>query len=350
MVHLTLLVSSFFGFLKHKKKPLIWVSFAILLVFSAFRYGYGNDFYPYRNIFTEIKVTGWHSELSDNVLFILLNKICPTYQFFLALTSLLFLATMFLLIYRNVSEKYQGLALLVFLINPYLFLMSLSIIRQCLALLLFVLAINFSMKRKIIPYIAIILLASLVHTSAILLLPFYFLANDRKPSRIFLIVTIGVLLLLIFNPLSFDWVMGFFEEFMAESRYTAYTESGSNTLRATLLSSSYLIYVVLNIRKLEGRTLAYAKLYMMAPILAILAYKIAMFTRLQMYFDYFSIIALPGIIEANQKKEKDFVLRLINIYAFPILIFTIYALRYYSFFTNDLWETFRTYRINLELF
>ena len=208
MVHFTLLTSSFIAFLRHNKKSLLLFSFMLLFIFSALRDGFGNDYDSYKNIYEIIKSTGTNSFYDDNPLFILLNKISPTFQWFIAITSFIFLFAVYKLIKKNVGEEYHGLALLLFLLNPYIFLINLSSIRQSIALALFIWAVSFAVKRKLIPFILLVFFASLFHTSAIVLLPVYFLAKPKKVSRAFLIVFIVVLAFLVLNPLSYDWMVG----------------------------------------------------------------------------------------------------------------------------------------------
>jgi hypothetical protein len=126
----------------------------------------------------------------------------------------------------------------------------------------------------------------------------------------------------------------------------------TNSTRATLLTSAYFIYTLFNLPKLEGKALVYGKIYLFSPILGIFAYRMAMFTRFQMYFDFFSVVALPQIFIAVNKQgpisinRRNVLLTMwdcINKYALPILLIVIYLLRYYSFFTNPEWWLFFKY-------
>lgn len=347
MVHITLLVSTLLSFIRHHKRSLITVSFVLLFVFSALRYGFGNDYFSYLNIFNTIKITGWHSYLSSNPLFILLNKYSPNFQVFIAITSFIFLFAVYMLIIRNVDAKYHIFAVGLFLLNPYLFLMQLSSIRQSLAVAMFILAVFFAIKRKPVYYVAVIILASLFHTSAILLLPFYFLINDKKPTRVFLIVFVVIVALLTLSPVSYDWFIGLFEEFLMKNRYDRYLTGSGNSLNATLVALMYFLYGLININKLEGKSVAFGKLYLLSSAVSVLAYRISLFVRIGIYFDIFSIVAVPLIIAANVKKEKDGLLRAFNIYIIPALIFGTLLIKYYNFFFVDTtWIGFQTYKMN----
>ena len=348
MVHFTLLFSSFIAFLRHNKKSLLLFSFMILFIFSALRMDFGNDYDSYKSIYEIIKSTGTNSLYDDNPLFVLLNKLSPTFQWFIAVTSFIFLFAVYKLIKKNVEEEYHGLALLLFLLNPYMFLINLSSIRQSIALALFIWAISFAVKRKLIPYVLLVFAASLFHTSAIVLLPFYFLAKPKKVSRVFLIVFIIILAALVLNPFSYDWMLKLFEEFLSDTRYDRYFEEArGNGLAATAVAVMYLIYMLLNIRRIDGKAAAYAKLYLVSTAISVLAYKTNMFTRFDNYFIIFGLITIPSIIQWNRENETNRLLYMLNVYVFPAFILGTYGLKYFNFFVRDeIWVDFRTYKVN----
>lgn len=343
---------------KQFNKVLYWISFALLFIFAAFRYGFGNDYFQYQKIYNAIQNPkaynshGLAEYYGKQVVFVFLNKISFNYYTFIGLTSLLFILTIALFIQKNVSANYRWLSLLVFLINPYLFLINLSAIRQCLAMILFIIAVNFAYKKKVIIYIVLILLASLCHSSAIVLLPIYFICNEKQVRNYGVIIITSLILILLLMPDMLDRViMDVLNTMFENTTYNQYLE-GNNSLRATILSSLFCIYLLVNIGGLKGKTLVFAKLYLLATIFNILAYRYSMLTRITMYFDIFSIIVLP-LLFMNNLYSKKYVFRnykgyeniyvAINTYVFPLLLIIIYFLRYYSFFNNTLWKSFWTY-------
>jgi hypothetical protein len=196
--------------------------------------------------------------------------------------------------------------------------------------------------------------AALFHTSAILLLPFCLIINTRpvKPWACWLIL-LGTLILLMSSNLLLNIVVWVATQFGDVNYIVMAEQDMQNSIRATLLTSVYFFYVLFNLPKLKGKHLIFGKLYLLSPLLGVLAREISMLTRLQMYFDIFAIVALPGIfmavrsrgpVKINQRNVLITFWDCVNKYAMPVLIVTIYLLRYYSFFTNDMWESFFTYR------
>lgn len=349
MVHVTLLLSSVIASFKKNKKIWLIVAFVILWMFAVLRYDFGNDYMHYYEEFTSIhsgKMTAMNEPL-----FVLLCRSCPNYYVFILITSTFSILSAYYLIKHFVDEKYRWLSVLIYCINPYLFLMSLSAIRQTFALSFFIIAIHFSIKHKLIPYLLFAALAAICHMSAIILIPFYIIANDKKVSRVQIFTVIVCLLVVVFSANMFDSLLQYGLDFFDNPNYEYYTTFGGNTIRATLLSAVYLAYIAINIPKLSGTTLAFSKLSVIGYIFAILSFRISMVTRLQMYFDIFSIISIPMIMYQNNTSFKcnDKIFYIINKYVLPMLIFTIYVLRYYSFFTNPLWESFREYHTILSV-
>lgn len=326
------------------------IPFIMLFLFASVRYGFGNDYFAYQNMYNSIR-NGFNE--GSEYLYTLLNFITPSYYLLIAITSLIFIVTVYLLVKKNVAPQYVWVSVLVFVISTFSFLINLSAIRQCLAMNVFIFSISFAKKKKFSAYIILILIATMFHHSAIVLLPFYFIANDSPINKSTVLIIIAVILITLSGN-----VIPYFADFLAgdvfnNANYIYYVSGGvTNSLRATLLSSMYLIYTIFNLPRLKGDTLVYAKLYLVGTVFSVVAMKLSMLTRLQMYFDIFSVVALPMILK--QVNERHVVVyrnnvflslwNILNKYAFPILLLVIYCLRYYSFFTNPLWKSFTEYK------
>ncbi len=341
---------------KNKQNNLFCLAFVVLCLFSILRYGFGNDYFSYQRIFDSIHGIGDSSYAryyKSQILFYILNSISPSFDVFIGITSLFFLATIFWFVSKNCTKNYKWVALAVFLINPYLFLMNLSAIRQCVAMSLFIIAVDFAYKKKPIPYCLLILVATMFHTSAIILLPVYLILNDKSISKTMLgLITIVVGLFVVSPSLLNKLLTTVIGIVFSNTTYDLYMSTG-NSLRATILTSIFFFYVLFNIRSLKGKDLMYAKLYLCGIIFSLLAYRCSMLTRITMYFDIFSIVVIPKLIEKNRavkvdnfgyvKHSSNTICSQINRYVFPVLIWTIFVLRYYSFFTNTMWESFWEY-------
>ena len=181
----------------------------------------------------------------------------------------------------------------------------------------------------------------------------YFFISERRVSKKYLFAFCGILLFFLTTD-SFLLLIESIVSKFDDGNYILYAQSGStNSLRATLLTSISLIYTLLNMEDLEGKYLVYSKLYLFSSALAVIAIRLSPITRIQMYFDIFSIVALPLMFKHNLEKGKveidrnnigKTLLEILKRYVLPTLIVIIYLLRYYSFFTNPTWTSFGTYQ------
>lgn len=347
MVHIIFIFSVIFAFSKYKNTRLVDLGFFIVAAFAALRYDYGNDYNSYRRMYDTIQYGV--DKVNKEILYVLLNKITPSFYLLTAITALFFVWVVYRLVKKQLVGIYQGMALLIFIVNPYLFLMNLSAIRQCIAMCIFIIAIKYIQERKAIKYILLILLASLFHMSALVLLPVYIFVNDKPMSKLQTFLLVTGMLLLLFEGSAVASLVETGMLMLDNSAYDQYLLNESqNSLRATILTGVYFAYVSINLPNLKGRKLICAKLYLIGLFLGMLAFHLSTLTRIQMYFDIFSVVAIPSIIEYHLNDDTKGWKKLINLYIFPALILIIYILRYYSFFTNPLWARFTIYHTLFE--
>lgn len=352
MVHVSLALAVLFAILGCKNKYIQRTAYWILFVFAALRFMYGNDYYNYYRWFKHIHAGG-ESSFKTEILYNFLNRCLPSFPVLVALSSAFLIIVVFLLISKNLPTNYAWMGICIFVINPYLFLMNLSALRQSIATCFFIIAVVLACKKKYVWYCILVVVATLFHKSAILLLPLCIIIND-KPVKSWICWAIlgGTLLLLVASNLLLNMVVWVAERFGDKNYIYMAEQDMQNSVRATLLTSVYFIYVLFNLPKLKGKTLIFAKIYLLSPLLGVLAREISMLTRLQMYFDIFAVVALPGIfrtiqargpVKVNRRNALITMWDCINKYLLPLLIVVIYLLRYYSFFTNEMWESFFTY-------
>jgi len=357
------------------------ISFIIIFLFMALRYEFGNDYINHRFIHSDIQhgyISNWHRM---NFLFVFANIIITNFYWFIAILSFCYLIAFHSLIRRNLKSNQYWFALLLLLINPSLFLIHLSAIRQALAICIFIFAVYVSQKKfrlfprdkkinyqknligfsvifenetfriqknntkitftysniiNFILYTALIILATGMHTSAALLLPFYLILNQKKVSKISKILICLFIILMLFTPLSrimITTALNFFPQ------YEDYFSSGEGLdfgLGAIINTLFFFLLIFLNINKLAEKQRVYGKLYLTAITLTFIARVAPMITRVGMYFDVFIIIALPMVFS---KMKKGYTRSL----AFAVMIL-IYIARLHAFYTNPMWESFWEYR------
>ncbi|KMK93110.1 EpsG family protein [Rossellomorea marisflavi] len=336
MAHITFAFAWLFSLpaFNNKKFTFYIFTFWILLLFLALRYGYGTDYWSYVNKHNTAYIGSGSVWDQKEVLFTYLNVLVPDFNLLIVLLSVFYIFTVHYLVKTsNLSKRHYWFAILIWLINPYLFLVHLSGIRQTIAICIFVFAVNFIIKRKSLPFFLLVLIAAGFHQSALFLLPFYFFLNEKKIGKFGFVSVISTLLILLFTPL-FNVILN--QVVLYFPKYFIYVQSiEQNSLRSILMTSIIFLLIFLNINKLEGKEMIYGKLALIATGFALLSIEFNMIGRVGMYFDVFLIVAIPMIIS----KIKVMAFRQISI----MLIIAIYLLRYTSFFVNNVgYDSYKT--------
>lgn len=160
--------------------------FLVLLLLAGTRFEIGNDWgeytYVMNNIpsfFSQANLDGFRMEFG----YLFLNRSLKTLGG--NVNTLFFVTTFFsLLVMFSYIFKYSPLPFFSLMIYMrYLYLQSnMMFLRQSIVIGIFLLSINLILERKLLAYIAAVVVAMLFHLSAIILFPIYFLYHVR-PSR-----------------------------------------------------------------------------------------------------------------------------------------------------------------------
>ena len=120
-------------------------------------------------------------------------------QVFLFITALIILIPIIVLIYKY--SKNVMLSILIYT-SWYLYYFSFSGLRQAMAIGICAIATNFLFKRKLLPFVAIVYLASLFHTSALLFLlvyPMYVYRYKISNKKLFILGILAICILVFFQ-------------------------------------------------------------------------------------------------------------------------------------------------------
>jgi hypothetical protein len=314
----------------NKKVPFYLFVFWILLLFLSLRYGYGNDYWAYAQhhyyMYIDKAIPIWQQK---EILYKYLNTLVPNFQWLIVIISTFYIYTISRLLKKNLKINQYWFAVLILLINPYLFLVHLSSLRQTIAICFITFAIEYAIKRKLVRYVLLVLIASGFHQSALILLPAYFFLNEKKISKKMMIIICSFLAVLLATPL-FDIIIN--KALVYFPKYAMYLEWGlKNSIRSALLSSFFFLLILFNINKLEGKEIIYGKLALIGVLISILSVKLNMLGRIEMYFGIFLIIAIPTIFSKFKPNLKPLAPKQLLF----LIVITIYLLRYVSFIMNN---------------
>jgi hypothetical protein len=312
LVLVTNILIVFFAFLESKNifKHGLFISFLIIFLFLSFRYNYGNDYIGYYKGFQEINRyvefdifdKQIHFEPGWVVLCILFKPV----GFFgmVGFLSFLYCYLFYDLIKKYVSKKQYWLAVFILVFSSNFLLTHLSTMRQTLAILTFIFSLNFIFNKNIILYTAFILLASTFHSSALLLLPVYFLQFVIFKLNKFSIGIIFILYIFLFvfgeniKPFLNSLVTSFNED------YLLYDKEGEiNSGIGLFIISFFFLTLLLNHKFFKGEINLLYKLVVLSFIIVPFGLVIMMISRIGMYFSVFSIIVYPLVFEEVKIKS-----------------------------------------------
>jgi len=179
---------------KGQLKLLKYFSITLLIIVGGLRFEVGADWYSYKNLFLSISNYSDVFNSREEKLFMLImflsKNIINSYSFFIfILFNIAFLLKVKIL---NYYSKDFFLSLLIY-VSAIFLIYDINGIRQGLAISLVLLSIPYILNKNIYKYLFLVLIATFCHTSAIIFLPFYWIANIRfKKKFILQILTLVV--------------------------------------------------------------------------------------------------------------------------------------------------------------
>lgn len=336
------------------KEGMKW-GFFIITFLGCIHYNYGNDYIEYHRIYNSIVSTAfdWEYLISGDIYkepgwAILCYVFKPIGGFFMmvAVLNIIQNAIVYKVIIKNVSRAWWPLSVFVYLFSTSFYLLNFSMMRQGLAICLFLGAWEAIRNRKFFVTLLMLLIASTIHTSALILIPVALtcFVNINK-GRIAIVLFLLIYILIWFKGGFINDVLLLFLNVEDFSEYAlAYGDEVSTNSYSIgfILNLIPLLLSLIYIGNTSGRYQPWEKL---AVAISIVCFIIVPFTevvpligRIGMYFGIYQIIAIPKIY-SNIKKS---IVRIILLFIYSAIM--IY--NYLSFFSSptfhDAYSTFHT--------
>lgn len=185
-------------YIQYSRRNYITTVSALLILQSGLRnVAVGADTYQYYNRFEDIKFATW-ADIADTIWqyyflgigkdpgYDVLQKIIqyalPHYQLFLIFIATIFFSSMGYFIYKNTDRVSD--AVIAYLLYCCLFFSFFSITgqRQTIATAASLYGYELIKRKKLLPFLLLILLASTIHKSVLIFIPFYFVATLKKTA------------------------------------------------------------------------------------------------------------------------------------------------------------------------
>lgn len=310
-----------------KTENVLFYSFIGIFLFSAIRYNFGSDYKQYERMFLDLNSRSWKS-YDYEIGWVYLNRYLLNFRVLLIVTSLFNNFVVYNLVKKFVDKKYYWIALFIYLFNPDIFLVNLSMMRQTVATSFILLAFLFCTHKKYIKSILLLMLAFCFHRTSIIcviLYPLWFLI-DYKKNVILLFLTFLVVSLTALN--FFENQMQIIMSIMETDDYGKYMIEGTSSwgigVILKFIITFFLLYAYVESKNSDKSffLIIAAFSFIFIPLSNISV----MLMRLSMYFVTYYVFAIPIALENCRK-----------LYLKKVLIFIVLVLFLYSSFAffND---------------
>ena len=308
---------------KYRQQVYLILAFGILFYFHAFRDPYSLlDIPAYANAYKESLGCTWNRVLSDQYVFLksevgfrivikAISSIFSSYQMLFVLTSVFLTYSYYKTIKRY--SAYFFISVMVFTVSS--FADSLFMLRSFLAIGILLFTFPYIIERKIVPFLALSMLAMTIHNSSVIFLPVYFIYGVKKPKWIWMtLIVVGGLFML-----GFDGIVSYIVEryLLGYSYYIDNIDNyeGASWKMPALLGSLLLMRVV--VLKKNFFDMGITRLLSIISVLAFLVYTAGMgfglTSRMAMFFTNMTFLILPDTVSQMKNKQLGIIISIVYI-------------------------------------
>ena len=285
----------------------IFIALVSLIAVSGFRYKVGTDYSQYAEIYTVFAPNVVISEESEPG-FMALCKFLTNYSMD---PQIMFLVTsiinnlLIVLIIRKYSTKFE-LSMFLY-ITTFIYYSTMNGLRQWMAAVIIFSGYKYLLNRDFKIYLVFILIASTMHLSALIMIPVYFIVNNKTLSKQNLIIVVAFIIASFFYERFSDILFSI----LSNTSYSHYEEvmktggDGVNPLRVAVYLTPLLVSLIYykKINPTEDRKIdIMINLCILDTLIWILALNNIFFARLTFYFDLYFLFLIPRIVSMDTKE------------------------------------------------
>ncbi|MGM0874224.1 MAG: EpsG family protein [Bacillota bacterium] len=289
-------------------KILVFLAITSLVLVSGFRNNIG-DTYFYIKTYTENDFTWEYIQSKKDpgfgILQMFLKNISDDPQLLIFVTALITNLLIGITLYKY--SRMIELSFYVY-ITAGMFTVSMNGIRQFLAASIIFVATKYLINGDFKKYALIVILASTVHQSALVLIPIYFIVRREAWTKVtFLLLVLAIFIVMGFNQ--FLELLFASLENTQYSNYSTFEEGGASKIRV-LVDSVPVIIAFLGrekLRKLWPKSDIIVNLSVINVIFMIIATQSWIFARFNIYFSLYNLILISWIIYLFKENNRMFV-------------------------------------------
>ncbi len=304
----------------------------ILIGISAFRsVNVGNDLHVYLRRFACIAETEWQDlwNLRDIVDFefgyILFCKILSLFsdnpRWFIFITSVIIIGSWEVFFYKNSPSVWFSNWIFITL---NIFFGSMNLLRQFLAMAILYHSLQFLNKKRYKEYVCAVLLASTMHSAAIIWLALIVCQRIKIKATHLLAYMVFIFLVIGISPVLLQAIL-------SNTKYSPYLKflgTGSGYIKLLEITIIFLMFALYYYRNKRQSDSIYIHTFIIALGLNLLSLRISIAGRLVEFFFPISTVLLPSILQKVNKKR--------NYYMLLVIIFLLSYMRFVRYCQVDL--------------
>jgi transmembrane protein EpsG len=288
--------------------------FIALFLVAGLRWKVGTDYSNYEAVFSRIQtldfkdILNFNTEYGYTLFTWVILKISPEYQLvFLAFSF--FTIGIIVLSIREYSTSFTFSIILY--ITTMSYFGSFNGIRQWLASAIIFFAYRYIITSNFKKYLTFVIIAALIHNSALIMLPIYFLVKRKSMNKMNLII-IGAFVL---SSLFFDQFIQLLISSLDGTKYNEYDtwfeEAGreAHFLRFAVVSIptliGYIFYKKLRNHRVDIDTLL--NMSLLNTMFMFLALNNYIFARFTIYFELYNLLLIPLFAKLSNAKTNRFI-------------------------------------------
>lgn len=280
-----------------KAQKLKWVLILVLTSFLGFRNGVGADFFAYIYDYNKWIPLSYGEILSNNEPLIkLIAKFCHLFYSssvtpFFWIIAFVFVAPSICTIYKYADQF--ALAVVIFILCGS-YLDSCNAARQCMAAAVIFANYDNLRRQRLVRYLLLTAVATLLHSSAITMLPLYFVFSPKASLKMQCLWMLGTAALLL---VSFSLLMDISSEVLGKEleEDVEYFNTAVSAFRVLVFLGPCVL--LLYLKRREKRLPTFAVFLLFNAILALVTSRSAYLMRVCIYTNIFTCLALPEVLE-----------------------------------------------------
>ncbi|MFD1359140.1 EpsG family protein [Fictibacillus halophilus] len=330
---------------------ILWINLAFVYVFSLFARYFSSESSSLNNVkpnqvlvllcgFTLVLVSGLRNNIGDtyyykhsyemntlswgnvdfsgdfgfNIFQMILQKISDNSQILIFTTALITNSLIVFILYKY-SRLFE-LSLYIY-ITSGLFLVSMNGIRQFMAASIIFAATKYIFNGNWKTYFFIIILASTIHQSALILLPIYFIVRNKAWSKFtYLLIFLSLFIVAGYNQ--FSQILFASLEDTQYGHYQSFSEGGANILRV-LVSAVPIVLAYMGrekLREIFPKSDYIVNLSIVGLLFLIVSTQNWIFARFTIYFGLYQLILISWVVKIFRKQDEKFIYYLIVLFYF----------------------------------